>query len=157
MGSKLSVISERRKPMIEKGKALYLKYEEIINYLIVGVLNTIVSLGAFYISVNTFLNPDNEFQMLIANTISWVIGVAFGYFANRKYVFKSKDPNIIKEGFNFAKARISTFILDVVFMWLFANVLGFNHNIMKLISAFLVTVANYLLSKLLIFKKADEQ
>ena len=139
--------------MIEKGKILYLKHEEILNYLVVGVLNTIVSLGAFYISTLTFLDATNGFQLAIANTISWVVGVVFGYFANRKYVFKSKDPNIVKEGLSFATARISTYLLDLAVMWLFVTMLGYNSNIMKLISAFLVTVANYIISKLFIFKK----
>lgn len=142
--------------MIEKGKALYLKHEEILNYLVVGVLNTIVSLGAFYVSTFTFLDANNGFQLAIANTISWVVGVAFGYFANRKYVFKSKDPNIVKEGLSFATARISTYVLDLAVMWMFVTMLGYDSNIMKLISAVLVTIANYIISKLFIFKKENK-
>ena len=36
---------------------LYKKYEEIINYLIIGVLTTVVSLVTYYSCVYTFLNP----------------------------------------------------------------------------------------------------
>jgi len=139
--------------MIEKGKSLYWKHEEIINYLIVGVLNTIVSFAAYYASVYTFLDTSNPIQLQIANIIGWVVGVAFGYFANRKYVFKSKDPNIIKEGLSFATARISTLLLDMTVMWLTVTVLMYNDNYMKIFSAFLVVVANYAISKMFIFKK----
>ena len=52
---------------MEQIKALYIKYKEIINYLIVGVLTTIVSLAVYYVSVYTFLNPENAIQLQIAN------------------------------------------------------------------------------------------
>ena len=76
---------------MEKIKELYTKYKEIINYLIVGVLTTVVSLAVYYISVCTFLNPENGVQLQIANILSWIAGVTFAYFTNRKYVFESKD------------------------------------------------------------------
>ena len=78
---------------MEKILNLYKKYKEIINYLIVGVLTTVVSLAVYYISVFTFLNPDNSIQLQIANILSWIAGVAFAYFTNRKYVFESKNKN----------------------------------------------------------------
>lgn len=56
---------------------LYKKYKEIINYLIVGVLTTVVSLGTYYVCVLTVLNPDNALQLQIANIISWIAAVAF--------------------------------------------------------------------------------
>ena len=70
---------------MEQIKKLYLKYKEIINYLIVGVLTTLVSLTIYYISVFTFLNPDNAIQLQIANIISWIAGVIFAYITNRKF------------------------------------------------------------------------
>ena len=42
---------------MKKIKELYLKYKEIINYLIFGVLTTLVSLIVYYLLVFTFLNP----------------------------------------------------------------------------------------------------
>lgn len=57
---------------MSKIKELYNKYKEIINYLIFGVLTTVVSLVVYYISVFTFLNPDNPIQLQIANILSWL-------------------------------------------------------------------------------------
>jgi putative flippase GtrA len=42
---------------MKKLKELFYKYEEIILYLIVGGLTTIVSLGSYYLLVYTILNP----------------------------------------------------------------------------------------------------
>ena len=67
---------------MDKIKELYKKYKEIINYLIFGVLTTLVSLVVYYASVLTFLNPENSIQLQIANILSWIAGVTFAYFTN---------------------------------------------------------------------------
>ena len=63
----------------------YKKYKEIINYLVVGGLTTVVSLGTYYICVLTVLDPQKGWQMQTANVISWIAAVTFAFFANRKY------------------------------------------------------------------------
>ena len=68
--------------MIKFIKDMYFKYKEIVNYLIVGVLTTIVGLGVYYGLVFTVLNPDNPFQLQVANVISWIAAVTFAYFTN---------------------------------------------------------------------------
>jgi len=73
---------------------IYHKYEEIINYLIVGLLTTVVSLATYFVCTSTFLNPQNKIELQIANIISWIFAVTFAYFTNRIFVFKSKSKNI---------------------------------------------------------------
>ena len=53
--------------MMKKCMELYKQYKEIINYLIVGVLTTVVSLGVYYACVLTFLDPENAIQLQVAN------------------------------------------------------------------------------------------
>lgn len=139
--------------MIEKIKALCIKYEEIIAYLIVGVLNTLVSWGAWFLFDSTILDAQVVWQNVLLSIISWVVGVVFGYVMNRKYVFKSHDPNILKEFLQFSGGRISTGILDPAVMVLMVNILHINEIISKFVSAVLVMIGNYLISKLLVFKK----
>lgn len=138
---------------MEKIKELYLKYKEIINYLIVGGLTTLISLIVYYGAVFTFLNPDNAIQLQIANILSWVAGVTFAYFTNRKFVFESEDPNKIKEATKFVGSRISTLLLDMLVMFVGTTLLGFNDKIIKLVSQVLVVIGNYLISKLFVFRK----
>ena len=138
---------------MKKIRVLYIKYKEIINYLIVGVLTTVVTLAIYYISVNTFLNPEDSIQLQIANIISWIAGVIFAYFTNRKYVFESKEENKLKEASKFVVSRIATLLMDMIIMWLGVTILRRNDKIMKLISQVVVIVANYLFSKIFVFKK----
>ncbi|MCI8618209.1 MAG: GtrA family protein [Clostridia bacterium] len=138
---------------MEQIKALYIKYKEIINYLIVGVLTTIVSLAVYYVSVYTFLNPENAIQLQIANILSWVAGVTFAYFTNRKFVFESKEKNKLAEASKFVLSRVITLIMDMIVMWLGVTILCLNDKIMKLISQVIITVSNYIFSKIFVFKK----
>lgn len=130
---------------------IYNKYKEIINYLIVGILTTIVSLGTYYGCVETFLNPENAWQLQIANIIAWFIAVVFAYFMNRRYVFQSKDNHILKEMSAFFLSRISTLLMDMGIMFICVTVCGMNDKIAKLIVQVVVTVANYVFSKFFVF------
>ncbi len=136
-------------------KTLYLNHKEIVNYLIVGVLTTLISLAVYYFCVSTFLNPRNAFQLQAANVISWIISVLFAYFTNRKYVFESKNPHILKEASAFFLARVSTLLMDMGIMFLCVTLMGMNDKIAKLISQVVVIVSNYVFSKLFVFKKGQ--
>lgn len=141
------------KKMWNKCLKLYKKYEEIINYLIVGGLTTIVSLGSYYLCIYTFLDPDVWYQLQAANIISWICAVTFAYFANRIFVFKSKNQKKFKEAVSFYSSRVATLLMDMGIMFLFVTLLHLNDKIMKLVVQVVVTVANYILSKLFVFKK----
>lgn len=146
--------------MINKIKDLYIKYKEIINYLIFGVLTTIVNLVIKYILLFTILNPTNAFELQVAIIISWIAGVLFAYFTNRKFVFESKNENKLKEFISFVVARISTLLLEMFIMWFFVTLLKLNSDlyvvIFTLVSQVAVVIGNYIFSKLFVFKKTDK-
>lgn len=137
---------------MNKIKELLIKYEEVIRYLIIGVLTTIVSLATYYILTFTVLDPKVSIQLQITNIISWIVSVTFAYFTNRKYVFKLKEKKNIKEASKFYLSRLSTLLLDMLLMQIFVIRLKFNDKIIKLIVQFVVIVLNYVLSKFLVFK-----
>ncbi len=138
---------------MKKLKDLYKKYEEIINYLIVGGLTTVVSLASYYLCVYTILDPKIGWQLQLANIISWVCAVTFAYFTNRKYVFKSKEKNMIKEASSFYASRVVTLLADMLIMFLLVTVLHGNDKIAKIIVQIVVTIGNYIISKFFVFNK----
>lgn len=62
--------------MIQTIKQLYFRYKELINYVIVGGLTTVVSLTSYYFFTAVFLNPQDPFQLMTANTLSWICAVS---------------------------------------------------------------------------------
>lgn len=132
---------------------IYKKYKEIINYLIVGVLTTVVSLAVYYICVITFLDPKNAIELQIANVISWIAAVTFAYITNRKFVFESKNPDMLKEASAFVGARVVTLLMDMFCMFIMVTCMGLSDKIAKLMVQVIVIVANYVFSKIFVFRK----
>lgn len=136
---------------------LYKKYEEIINYLIVGVLTTIVSLVVKWGLLFTVLDPKDSVQLQVAVVISWIAAVMFAYITNRIFVFKSKSKKILKEITSFFGARLLTLGLEMLIMWFFVSFLKLNSDLWVLmwtmVAQILVIIFNYIFSKLFVFKK----
>lgn len=136
-------------------KKLYKKHEEIIKYLIFGVLTTIISVISYLIFVNIFFTEKTDITVQISNILSWICAVTFAYITNRKYVFKSKTKGKqkIKEITNFTLARVASLIIDMLTMFILFTLMHINDTIAKLIVQIIVTITNYLLSKIIVFKK----
>lgn len=137
--------------------SIYKKYEEIINYIIVGGLTTLVSLGSKWILLFTVLDASSPLELQIAVIISWICAVSFAYITNRIFVFKSSNENILKEITSFFGARTLTLLLEMVIMWFFVTLLKMNSDtwvlIWTILSQFIILVLNYVFSKIFVFKK----
>ncbi len=140
--------------MIEKAKELWRKYEEIIAYLIVGGLTTVVAFAAKF-GANAILFDNTMYptvaQNFVLSIINWTAGVIFAYFTNRRFVFKSHAP-MLEEAPKFVLSRVSTLILDAVVMQVL-TLLGVHLIVATVISAVLVIIGNYVFSKLFVFNK----
>ena len=137
------------------GWGIYHKNEELWNYLIVGFLSTVVSLSIYFLCTNTFLNPNDNIELQIANIISWCGAVLFAYITNRIYVFKSKSKDIAKEFSSFIGSRIISLFMDMFTMFMIVSVLHYSDVVGKIASQIIVIIANYVFSKLFVFKKRD--
>ncbi len=136
--------------MINKCMKLYKKYEEIVNYLIVGVLTTLVSIVAYFIFAKIF-----GINYLISNVISWIISVAFAYVTNKLFVFKDKEKDkkqVLIQVYQFVKYRLLSLIIDVLLMYVFVELIKMDDMIAKVINQVIVIVLNYVFSKLFVFK-----
>lgn len=136
---------------------LYKKYQEIINYLIVGVLTTVVSIVTYFI-FSLILDIENNILFIIANVLSWICAVVFAYITNKKFVFNTTTSNKkeeLKVFSMFVSSRITTLLIELAFMFITVKVILINDKIAKVIAQFIVIVLNYVLSKLFVFKKKN--
>lgn len=153
---KLIIRGHEKNPFVKFwnwGWGIYYKNPEVWNYLIVGLLTTLVNFIVFFAVTRTFLDANVAIELQIATIISWIISVAFAYVTNRIFVFKSKNKNIFAEVTKFVGSRILSLLMDMGIMFLVVTVLSMSDIIGKLISQVVVIIANYVLSKLLVFKK----
>ena len=144
--------------MIEKIKALCIKYREILVYIIVGGMTTVVSWAVKFLFNFLFFGGTlypTAGQNITLSVVEWVAGVLFAYPTNRRFVFQSTNPDIFREFVGFVVSRISTLLigsgLNLLLGWL-----GVNVYVYTIISAVFVVIGNYVFSKLFVFKKKDE-
>ena len=137
---------------METIKTLLKKYRELILYLIFGVLTTLVNYISWWLLEPFFASST------IPVTAAWLISVLFAYLTNRRFVFESKVTGgkaLAAEMLSFFAARVLSGVLDLCFMWVFADWLRFDSRLVKLISNVFVVIFNYIASKLVIFRKKD--
>ena len=137
--------------MIKKLLSLYKKYEEIINYIVVGGITTVISILSYFL-IRTILKSDTSLNVQISTVFSWIVAVTFAYFANRIFVFKSNNSKKI-ESVKFITSRIMSLLIEMLVMLILTDVLKINDKIAKILVQFIIVVLNYLFSKIFVFKK----
>lgn len=153
---------------MKKIKELVIKYKELITYVVFGGLTTVVNLIVFKLAGMAL----GDERYLISNTIAWIAAVIFAFITNKLWVFESKSfaPKVLlKEVPSFFAARILSFLIEEVGLFVFVDLLGFSEYsleiisieisgemVAKLILAVIVVVFNYFCSKLIIFKKKKQ-
>ena len=140
---------------MEKIKELYTKYKEIINYLIFGVLTTVVNIVTYAIFARLF-----HVDEVVSNIIAQIISILFAYVTNKIYVFESKSTklkDVLREMVSFFGCRIFTAVLDTLLFSFMIKILFMNDLIAKCITQVVVIVLNYVFSKLIIFRKKDKK
>ena len=122
------------------------QYKELLRYLIIGGLTTIISIISFHLS-NQFLS------WTISNLISWFVAVTFAYFTNKCYVFRSTDTFCVFEILSFFGMRLCSLAMDMALMVLFIQIFYLSNTLSKILVQFAIVVLNYFFSKFIIFKR----
>lgn len=132
---------------------LYRNHREGWRYLIFGVLATVVNI-AVYTMVFYTAHIDNA----ISNVIAWVVAAVFAYLTNKFMVFVSKVDTkkaLLREITSFFSCRLFTLLIDEIIMVVSVDNFGLPAFIMKVIANIVVIILNFILSKLIIFKKQN--
>ena len=125
------------------------RYWELLTYLIFGVLTTLVNY-IFYFLLKPLLG------YLAANVLAWVFAVAFAFVTNKLFVFETKTgtrERLIREAARFAAARLFSLGLEELLLFLLVERMGASENLTKIFTSVVVVIVNYVLSKLLVFRK----
>lgn len=139
--------------MINKIRELIVKYMDMLLYLVFGVLTTLVNYAVYLPCLRILGMP-----AAAANTISWLVSVAFAFLTNKPFVFKSHDwalETVIPELLKFMGTRIASGLLETGILFVTVDLLGMNGVVWKIVTSVLVVVANYVGSKLLVFRSKE--
>lgn len=136
---------------------LFVKYKEIIMYLIFGVCTTVVNFIVYTVFVE-LLNLD----ITISNAVAWVFAVTFAFVTNKIFVFHSHQKSfwgLIREIFSFFGSRIISGLVEIFLPTLLFNIgldgeiFGVKGLVAKVLVSVIVIILNYVFSKIFVFKK----
>ena len=146
----------------------------IVNWVLYIVIDKLIQLD---MTVVIFGKPVS-LKFIINQIICWIVSVLVAYFLNRITVFRSKG-SVGRELMSFFGARIISFLvlelgLYSLMIWgcvamtglpidtpmttisIFGFSFGFTYEyLVKLINSVFIVIANYVMSKLMVFKKKD--
>lgn len=137
--------------MIQKLHYLVEKYRDVLSYIVFGVLTTVVNY-LIYLPAFNFCG----FSAAFSNMIAWVGAVIFAFLTNKPFVFHSHDwsvGTVVPELTKFVSCRLASGVLETGILLLTVDCLNWNGNLWKLVTQVLVTIINYVGSKLLVFRK----
>ena len=132
-------------------KKLLIKFQDVIAYLVFGVLTTVVNIVAYWLCAHPL-----GLGTLPSSVLAWLAAVLFAYVTNRKWVFHSQAvtrQEITREMLSFFACRLATGVVDWVMMFVCVDLLRFNDMVMKILANVVVVILNYVASKLIIFAK----
>lgn len=142
--------------MTEKLKALYNNYKDLIVYILVGGITTVAAWSSKFFC-GAILYPGLRFpsvrQTTVLNAVENLSGILAAYFPNRWWVFHSKDPRIFPEFLRHFASRLITWGLSYLLNLLTANVLRIEYHFATVLVSAVVVLANYTISKFLVFRK----
>ena len=128
---------------------------ESIRYLIVGGLTTLVNFSVFVL-----MHEVLGFDDFVSNMVSIPLSILFAYVANKLFVFNwrcATRTELFLEFVKFVGSRLLTMALEVGAVRLSVSVLHINATLGKAVSQVLVVILNYIISKLLVFRRSDNE
>ena len=136
----------------------YKKNKEVLMYLFFGVLTTAVSFVTAGVSKHLLegAGASSDAVSVISTSVSWVCAVTFAYITNRIWVFNSETSGrkgILIEMASFYGGRLFTYFVELFMMWVGYSLLEFNYWAVKITANVVVLILNYVISKLLVFRK----
>ena len=148
---------------LKKFEPFYKAHKEVLLYLFFGGLTTVVSVIFFALPMNILhigkgklFGFTIDYDVTIANIISWICAVTFAYITNRTWVFEDKAHGtgaVVRECAAFFAGRLFTLVVETLLLNVMTNTFKMQEIIAKIIVSVVTIVLNYFISKLLVFKK----
>ena len=133
--------------------------EQFIKFCFVGLSNTIVAYITYVVVVfilqkaNVLTNVD----YYVGNVISWIVGVAWSFYWNNRFVFneEKREGRAIFAALLkcYASYAFSGLLIQNLLSWLWVDQLGISKYIAPIINLIVTIPLNFLLNKFWAFKK----
>ncbi|OGS93138.1 MAG: hypothetical protein A3K04_08435 [Gallionellales bacterium RBG_16_56_9] len=109
-----------------------------------GALNTVGGFAVIFLLMWLGVSP------FIANVSGYLVGLILGFFASKKFIFRS-EGHITSEGIRYLAAFLASFVLNLLVLRFALDSLHWNANLAQLLAAATYTAIMYPLTRWLVF------
>lgn len=127
---------------METIRTLMKQYREQWTYLVVGVCTTAINY-IIYFALNGL-----GVYYIVSNVLAWTGAVAFAYFANGTWVYRSTSRRGLKEAAAFVASRLFSLGLETLLLFFMVELGRVDQNLAKILVAVVTVVVNYFTGKL---------
>jgi len=124
-------------------KTIFFKF---IKFGIVGATGLVVDFGFTYLFKEFF-----KVQKYVANAIGFTLAATSNYFLNRIWTFRSTNPEIAVEYFEFLFISIIGLAINTLVLWLLVSRFKLNFYLSKLFAIAVVTIWNFFMNMMFTF------
>lgn len=134
------------------------KLIQFVKYCLVGVLNTLVTLGVIYMCKSLL-----EWNLYVSNALGYICGVINSFLCNKQWVFHS-EGSYAREAVKFLLGFGLCYLLQLWVVWMLTesyfgdlnfNILGIvlsGYGIATLLGNVVYTLANFVYNRTVTFK-----
>ena len=130
--------------------------KQFIKFGIVGISNTIISMGITYGIIFLFHKPDaetnEELLVFMASLAGFLISVLNSYYWNNKYVFKKTNSGHLWPLIKSYICYGSTWLLSFVLSFVFVNIICISVILVPILSVIVTIPLNFFMNKFWAFK-----
>lgn len=122
-----------------------IKHEQFIRYCVVGLINTLVTLGVIFVCMKLF-----KISYVYSNAIGYIAGVINSYVLNKLWTFNSSN-SVAKEFVRFVAVFIICYGIQLVVLLLMTELLDLQVELSQVIAIFVYTLINFLANKYFVY------
>ncbi len=120
--------------------------KQLVLYLVVGGIATVVEWVAFYI-----FDAVIHINYAIATIVAFAISTFVNWIAGRLLIFKVKG-HVLSELGKIYLTSIAGLIMNLIIMWVAIEFIGISNFVSKMIATCIVFAWNFIIRKLFIYK-----
>lgn len=121
--------------------------KDFLLYLVVGGIATVTEWFLFFVMEKC------RIHYVIATAIAYILSTFVNWLVGRLLVFKDNHSSFLKEILSIYVASIVGLLLNLIIMWLAIDIININEMISKISATAIVFFYNFIVRKLLIYKK----
>ena len=140
-----------KKPYMARFRPYYNRYKEMLLYAFFGGGTVLINVIVYSVLTEAFF-----WGILLANAVAWVFATLFAFFTNRTWVFASHARGVkafCLQLWSFSFGRFLTLMIEEGMLYCFVGRLHWHNVSVKLAAQVVVIMANYFVSKLIVFRR----